>query len=133
MTRLFSHLVNAAALAAFLLLSPFPSAARDKTKDLQLFPGQPERTDLPIRIYRGYLVIVEGSIVNLDHQNLLVDTGTDRSIVNARIARSLNLPSLEGKLTVSNATVETEATVLPELRVGPVQRSNLPVLVRNLD
>jgi predicted aspartyl protease len=132
MTRRFIR-VNVVGFAAFLfLMTSCGVRARSKTNDLPTVKGQSERTDLPIRVYRGYLVIVEGSIGGLDHQNLLVDTGTDRSIINARIAHSLGLPALAGKLTVSNAIVETEATVLPELRVGPVQSSSLPVLVHDL-
>jgi hypothetical protein len=132
MTRRFIR-VNVVGLAAFLfLMTSCDVRARSKTNDLPPVKGQPERTDLPIRVYRGYLVIVEGSIGRLDHQNLLVDTGTDRSIINARIAHSLGFPAMAGKLTVSNAIVETEATVLPELRVGPVQSSSLPVLVHDL-
>jgi predicted aspartyl protease len=133
MTRRLFHLVNAVGLAAFLLPIPSLAAHHHKTKDMQSLAGPPERTEVPIRVYRGYLVIVEGSIGSLEQQNLLVDTGTDRSIVNARIARSLGLSAMTGILTVSNGTVETEAAVLPELRVGPLHSSSLPVLVHDLD
>jgi predicted aspartyl protease len=126
-------LVNAVALAAFLLPIPSLAAHHHKTKDMQSLAGPAERTEIPIRVYRGYLVIVEGSIASLEQQNLLVDTGTDRSIVNARIARSLGLSAMTGILTVSNGTVETEAAVLPELRVGPLHSSSLAVLVHDLD
>jgi predicted aspartyl protease len=132
MTRRFIR-VNVVGFAAFLfLMTSCGVRARSKTNDLPPLKGQPERTDVAIRVYRGYLVIVEGSIGGLGHQNLLVDTGTDHSIVNARVAHSLGLPAMAGKLTVSNATVKTEATVLPELRVGPVHASSLPVLVQDL-
>ena len=87
---------------------------------------------MPIRVFRGYLVMVEGSIAGLKVQNLLVDTGTDRSIVNTRIARELELPTRAGKLSVANASVETEAALLPELRVGPIRCVSLPVLVHDL-
>jgi predicted aspartyl protease len=133
MTRRLFHLLKAVVLAAFLLPIPSLAAHHHKTKDMQSLAGQAERTEIPIRVYRGYLVIVEGSIWNLERQNVLVDTGTDRSIVNTRIARSLGLPATKGKLTVANASVETEAMVLPELRVGPVHRTNLPVSVHDLD
>jgi predicted aspartyl protease len=132
MTRNLLRVVNAVALAAFLFPIPSDAAAHHKTKDMQPLAGQAGRTDLPIRIYRGYLVIVEGSIGDLEQQNLLVDTGSDRSIVNARIAHSLGLSAVTGKLTVPNGTVETEAAVLPELRVGPLHCSSLPVLVHDL-
>lgn len=124
--------INAVGLAAFLFLLTSCARAHSKTNDLPPLKGQPERTDLPIHVYRGYLVIVEGSIGGLDHQNLLVDTGTDRSIVNTRIAHSLGLPAMAGKLTVSNATMQTEATLLPELSVGPIHLFSLPVLVHDL-
>src|SRR5450432_768759 len=39
-------------------------------------PRNDQIPDMPFRLYQGYLVIVEGRIGNLDHQNLLLDTGT---------------------------------------------------------
>jgi hypothetical protein len=132
MTPRLLHLINAVVLATFLCPIPSLAAHHHKTKDMQPQAGQAERTEIPIRVYRGYLVIVAGSIGSLEQQNLLVDTGTDRSIVNTRIARSLELPMSVGKLSVTNASVETEAAFLLELRVGPVHCASLPVLVHDL-
>ena len=49
-------------------------------------PARPVK--LPIRLYWGYLVIVEGSIGNVQKLNFLVDTGAYPSVVDQKIAQS---------------------------------------------
>ena len=48
---------------------------------------------LPIRLYWGYLVIVEGSIGNAQKLHFLVDTGAYPSAVDQKIARILGWPN----------------------------------------
>ena len=87
---------------------------------------------LPIRLYRDYLVIVEGSIGNVQKLNFLVDTGAYPSVVDQKIAHSLGLAEQPGRVTLSNKSVQTRLVVLPSLLLGPVRVESLPVLTEDL-
>jgi hypothetical protein len=87
---------------------------------------------LPIRLYWGYLVIVEGSISNVQKLNFLVDTGAYPSVVDQKIAHNLGLAEQPGRVNLSNKTVQTRLVILPSLVVGPVRAESIPVLTEDL-
>jgi len=80
---------------------------------------------LPIRLYWGYLVVVEGSIGNIQKLNFLVDTGAYPSVVDQKIACSLGLAEQPGRVNLSNKSVQTRLVVLPSLLLGPVHVESL--------
>jgi hypothetical protein len=67
---------------------------------------------VPIRIYWGYMVIVEGSAGNLEKLNFLVDTGAYPSVIDQKIADHLGLTGHPARVNVSNQTVEARLVVL---------------------
>ena len=87
---------------------------------------------LPIRLYWGYLVIVEGSIGDVQKLKFLVDTGAYPSVVDQKIARHLGLTEQPGRVNLSNKSVPTRLVVLPSLLLGPVRAESLPVLTEDL-
>jgi len=87
---------------------------------------------LPVRVYWGYLVIVEGSIGNLQKLNFLVDTGAYPSVVDQKIARKLRLAEQSGRVNLWNKSVETRLVVLPSLDLGSSRVESLPVLTQDL-
>jgi len=87
---------------------------------------------LPIRLYWGYLVVVEGSIGNIQKLNFLVDTGAYPSVVDQKIACSLGLAEQPGRVNLSNKSVQTRLVVLPSLLLGPVHVESLQVLTEDL-
>jgi len=87
---------------------------------------------LPIRLYWGYLVIVQGSIGNMPNLNFLVDTGAYPSAVDQQIAHNLGLAERPARVNISNSSVERRLAVLPSLRVGPLRIESLPVLTEDL-
>jgi predicted aspartyl protease len=87
---------------------------------------------LPIRLYRDYLVIVEGSVGNVQKLNFLLDTGACPSVIDQKIAHNLGLAEQPGRVTLSNKTVQTRLVILPSLVVGPVRAESLPVLTEDL-
>ena len=86
---------------------------------------------LPIRLYWGYLVIVEGSICS-QKLNFLVDTGAYPSVIDQKIARRLGLAEQPGRVNLSSKSVPTRLIVLPSLLLGPVRAKSLPVLTEDL-
>ena len=124
--------LDATVLSVFLSFFPIlTGTAHAKTKESPAPNGTAARIELPVQLYRGYLVVVEGSIDGLEHQNLLVDTGTDPSMVNARIIHALGLATRPATLAVANGAMQTDAALLPDLQVGPVHAESLPVLVQD--
>jgi len=87
---------------------------------------------LPIRLYWGYLVIVQGSIGNVPKLSFLVDTGAYPSVVDQKIATRLGLATQPGKVNLSNRSVQTRLVVLPSLLLGPIEATSLPVLSQDL-
>jgi hypothetical protein len=86
----------------------------------------------PIRVYWGYLVVVEGSIGNLHRLNFEVDTGAYPTIIDQKIARDLGLAEMPERVNLSNKSVEARRVVLPSLELGPIRVESLPVLAQDL-
>jgi predicted aspartyl protease len=87
---------------------------------------------LPLHLYRGYLVVVEGSIGSLHKRNLLVDTGANPSVLDQRIAHELALVERAATVNLSNQRLQTKSAVLPSLQLGPIHVESVPVLAQDL-
>lgn len=87
---------------------------------------------LPAKIYNGYLVVVRGSIGNLENRNLAIDTGAYPSIIDESLARKLHLAGQKGELRVVERNLKSRAASLPSLQVGPMRATNLRVMVQDL-
>ena len=88
--------------------------------------------EVSFKLYRGYAIVVHGSVGNLKNLNFLVDTGAVPSVLDERIARKLHLTGTTEKLSVFTETVETQRALAQDLRVGPLRAEALPVVVRDL-
>ena len=87
---------------------------------------------LPFHLHLGYLVLVEGSIGNVQKLHFLVDTGANPSVVDQKIAHTLGLAEKPARVTLSTSSVQTRLVVLPSLLMGPVRVESLPVLTQDL-
>jgi len=92
----------------------------------------PEVVKLPIRLYWGYLVIVEGSIGSVQKLSFLVDTGACPSVVDQKIAHDLKLAEQPERVNLWNQSVQARQVVIPSLSVGPVRVESIPVLAEDL-
>ncbi len=106
-------------LAGFLMVSEVLLAAESPA-------------ELPFKLYRGYVIVVKGSIGGQDKLNFLIDTGAVPSVVDQRTARKLKLSATAESLSVFSQNLQAQRVVLPDLRIGPVRAESLPVLVRDL-
>ncbi len=115
-------------LAAFL---PFLLSALALGGDLTSGSPPPKEriTEIPFTLYGGYLIVVEGRIGNLDHQNLLFDTGTSPSMIDRAVSAKLGLQGATSGIALFNKSVSGERVILPQLEVGPLQRRSLQVMV----
>jgi predicted aspartyl protease len=87
---------------------------------------------VPIRLYWGYLVVVEGSIGNVQKLNFLVDTGAYPSVIDQKIVHRLGLAEQPGRVNLSNKSVQTRLVALPSLLLGPIRAESLRVLTEDL-
>jgi predicted aspartyl protease len=88
--------------------------------------------EVDFKLYRGYAIVVVGSVGNLKNLNFLVDTGAVPSVVDQRLAQKLRLTGPTEKLSVFTQKVDTQRIVAPDVRVGSLQAEALPVVVRDL-
>jgi predicted aspartyl protease len=86
----------------------------------------------PVRVYGGYLVIVEGAIGNVHKLNFLVDTGACPSVVDQKIARDLKLTEQPERVNMWNKSVQARQVIIPSLTLGPVRVEAIPVLTEDL-
>ena len=88
---------------------------------------------MPVHIYGGFLVVVEGQIGGARQpENFVVDTGTSPSILNLRVARELGLELTPAKFAALGQESSIHAGQVPELKIGPVQMNTAPFLVTDL-
>lgn len=90
------------------------------------------RNHLEFRLHQDYLIVVEGSLGDLKHQNLLIDTGSDTTILDQRVVRKLQLEMEHASLGTIRRDVDAWRTVLPTCQVGPITCRNYNVLVEDL-
>ena len=88
------------AAAAVLSLLCSPSLAQSDPAPVlgETQPTSNHAVELPIQLYRDYLVVVEGKIGNLEKLSFLIDTGAYPSVVDQRIATALGLKRTAGKM-----------------------------------
>ena len=89
-------------------------------------------TSIPIELKDGYLVIAKGSIGGLHDLAFLLDTGTSRTMVDARIAKLLHLEGPGHTLTVFDREVKAQLVVLPDLQLGAVRAQSSSAIVKDL-
>jgi len=109
----------AALLTAWALSSAFTWAADRPNK-------------VPFKLYRGYVIVVRGSIGSLKNLNFLVDTGAVPSVVDARIAQKLHLRGQPERVDAPTKTLTTERVIVPDVKLGPSHVGELSVIVQDL-
>jgi predicted aspartyl protease len=99
--------------------------------DIPLRAPSPKRpaAEIPFKAYEQYLIVVDGRIGSLEHQNLLLDTGTNPSMIDRSVSEKLGLQGTSRDLSFFNKNVASESVTVPDLEFGPMRRQNLPVVV----
>lgn len=113
-------------------LSPVVAKHAASVLQSEAAPIQQIPIKVPIRLYWGYAVIVQGSIGTMQNLHFLVDTGAYPSIVDQQIAQHLGLPERPARVNLSKKSAEARLVVLPSLSFGPLNAESLPVLMQDL-
>lgn len=96
------------------------------------YQAGPGRHEIPFQIYRDYLIVVQGSLGDIQRLNFILDTGADPSVIDTKTAQRLHLVGVAGKLALLNHNVAVQRAVLPSVQIGPLRPESLPVLIRDL-
>jgi predicted aspartyl protease len=92
----------------------------------------PSKTWMPIELKDEYLVLAKGSIGSVNNLTFLVDTGTSRTLIDARIAKQLRLIGVDDKLTAFDRDVEVSLVILPNLQLGAIHAVSPRVIATDL-
>lgn len=86
--------------------------------------GEPQQ-EIPINLRDGYLILVEGSVKGGYKLNLLIDTGSEYSVVDKHTAQRLDLTLIpqEVKIQAFGRKTKAERAVVPGLTLGPATHS----------
>jgi len=115
---------------AYVLLAGFLSAvclAGDIT--VPPTPKKAQAAEIPFSLLQGYMIVVEARVAGLDRLNLLIDTGTNPSMIDKSISDKLNLKGIQHGLSLFNKDLSSETVMLRDLELGPLHRVNLPVML----
>jgi predicted aspartyl protease len=109
---------------------PFSSAAQ---QDPTLGPP-PASPEMPFQLHSGYLIVVEGRVGRLSGLKFMLDTGVTYSILDTKIADSLNLgvPRHPHHVVNYDKRVSIESATIPEVQFGPVHRTNQEMFIADL-
>ena len=125
--RRYSPILRVLFLAGlFFALSPQCGWAAKYSRHLQ---------EVPFRLFGNHFVVITGSLGESASRHLLIDTGTNPSVVDRETAQELGLQEIAGQsmdVYVMNATVHTHLAVLPNVTFGPVRRQRIVVTVADL-
>lgn len=95
----------------------------------------PDVQEMPFKLYRNHLVVAVGTLGRLEKRNLVIDTGTNPTMVDNATAHELGLEQAgrpSGSVNVVDGVVPTYYSVLPTLDLGPIHCESMPVAVANL-
>jgi hypothetical protein len=131
--RYYNRLIPWALFGLTLLILPAAARSRSSSDSPDHPFPQVQRKTIPVRIIRGFLVVVEGRFGSvLQHQNFLLDTGTSPSIINKDLAAPLDLTKSSAVLASVGRDSKVQSAVLPEIDIGPIRAVALPVLLSDL-
>jgi len=116
------HITLLSCVCFFLSLSSFSWAERFAAHE----------NEVSVDLYAGYLVVVRGSLGRLEKRNFIIDTGTNPSVLDERIARQLGLSGSKERLRLVNREIDATTVFIPSIRLGPIARESLPMLVQDL-
>src|SRR5438270_727345 len=94
--------------------------------------GPTQSWEIPFSLYRNFMIVVQGSIGDLDHLHVLIDTGTNPSIIDDRVTKKLHLDAHKSRLPVVNGEVASAEVLVPSVSIGPVTQPAVRMAVQDM-
>lgn len=94
--------------------------------------GSQPTGEIPFELVHSCLVVVRGSLNGVKGRNLLIDTGSDPSILDGETARMLGIHGGAADLVTLQGHIAADSALLSRVTVGPVTANSVPVLIADL-
>lgn len=94
--------------------------------------GYTDTKPLRFDLYHDYLIVARGSVGSQSSLNFLVDTGTNPSVLDRRVAQKLHLQERPSILAGINGRVQAGQATVPSLQFGPIRQENVNMEVADL-
>jgi predicted aspartyl protease len=97
-------------------------------------PGgaQSTREEVPFELHNEFMIVVKGSVGELNNLSFAVDTGATQTMVSREIAEKLSLRCERGMVVNFDRQVNIERAEIAELQVGLIKARNVKVMVGDL-
>jgi hypothetical protein len=95
-------------------------------------PADASRNSVPLVLYDGYLIVIEGHISHLPALHFALDTGSTRTIIDQHVADALNLPRNAATAFNLNKSLRVASAELPDISFGPQHATHIQVLIGDL-
>jgi predicted aspartyl protease len=89
--------------------------------------------EVPFRLYNGNLIVVKATIGSIKNVNMILDTGTNRSIISKELASRLKMSEGSEPIETLNGTLQVKSLILPDIQLGSFHAASLRVLVQDFE
>lgn len=87
---------------------------------------------ISFKVLQGHFILVDGSLGNLTHRNLIVDTGVNPTMIDTAVAQELGLPGQPRSIHALMYDIDTLDMSLPGITIGPIHVDDVPVVAGDL-
>jgi len=127
------RIAEASLLLSLLLITATPGFSQAFSGPKAESPREADKhEEIPFEIYRDYVIVIQGSLGDTHGLNFILDTGTNPSIVDSKIAKELHLVEMVGRLAVHDKRFEVQQSVSPNVQLGSLRLEAIPILIRDL-
>jgi predicted aspartyl protease len=116
------------AVSGSSLFCPAGILPQDRVATAQSAP----KIEIPFQLSNNNLMIVKVTVASQRNVNMIVETGTNPSLITKTLADKLRLPRDPAAIKTLNGTIRTESVVLPAFDFGPLHSVALRVMVQGL-
>lgn len=99
-------------------------------------PPQPDlihsRSQVPFKLYAGYVIVLEGRIGNVGRLKFVLDTGVTHSVIDRKLASKIAGARRFGKVVSFDKSVPAEWVEVSEVQFGPIDVAHFSMMVGDL-
>ena len=116
-----------------VLAIPTQAKFRDSSSNTrQQAIGSQPAGEIPFELLHSCLVVVRGSLNGVKGRNLLIDTGSSPTVLDAEMARMLGIRGGTADLVTLQGHIAANNALLSSVTVGPVTARSVPVFIADL-